>query len=197
MRVFCLIHGPAVLGHFGLARVGRYHIPCLAVWGSLKLGTSRLCRCLIWPKMQKPPIRRFGASSQDRYIKLAADQVNARGSVWRHLRPIAWLARVRFWRKTPLKYSAVMTLMSSRDSERGAVGAVKCMEACSYYFHCVLDLWRQLCFHFHSSALCAVPSINQVIKPEFGRKSSWGFEFVSFPEVYGPYLGKTLMRMCV
>lgn len=54
-----------------------------------------------------------------------------------------------------------MTLMSSRE---WADGAVKCMNACLCYFQYVLDLWRQLCFNFHSTAPCG---FNQVIT------SSW------------------------
>lgn len=63
-----------------------------------------------------------------------------------------------------------MTPMSSRE---WADGVVKCMNACLYYFQYVLDLWWQLCFHFHSAALCVVLSVNQVIKLEFGLRSSW------------------------
>lgn len=61
-----------------------------------------------------------------------------------------------------------MTLMSSGE---WVDGVVKCMNACLYYFQYVLDLWRQLCFHFHSAAARAVLSINQVIKLEFGLRS--------------------------
>ena len=62
-----------------------------------------------------------------------------------------------------------MTQMSSRE---WADGVVKCMNACLYYFQYVLDLWQQLRFHFHSTVLCVVLSINQVIKLEFELRGS-------------------------
>lgn len=71
-----------------------------------------------------------------------------------------------------------MTLMSSRE---WADGVVKCMNACLYYFQYALELWWQLCFHFHSTALRVVLSVNQVIKLESGPRSScvclWVFSF--------------------
>lgn len=62
-----------------------------------------------------------------------------------------------------------MTQILSRER---ADGVVKCMNACLYYFQYVLDLWWQLRFHFHSTAPCVVLSVNQVIKLEFGLRSS-------------------------